>query len=290
MRRRSLRIDARAAQRGVSLIEAVIAAALLSVVATAVATVAANGIRGVGHARKRQDLEALRRTVLDSLDCQRTLDTPPGAFPKSCLAFPAVSLRRLDGAELAPGGKIGGWDVAAGCDPACVNADGSSCANELIVRVSHVGVDPLTGKPWSDYKTATDLFGGTSDLCYNLFTQPRRRTLFGGQLLRCPFKMSTGATQNVAFADMGDVVDYFNPFTGTDACPDGYTPTYTWGFTDYGCGPTLPEYNTRYYVTQCGWKNGVRWSTATDAPQGACPNCWRGCSLAVFTCTKDVWE
>jgi hypothetical protein len=202
-------------------------------------------------------------------------------------------LRRRDGTSVVPtSGKLGGWSIQAKCDD-----------DRIVVMATRPGVNPLTGKAWSLAKSATDLFGPTSDLCRSVFTATPSELLYGGTIYRCPFKTATGPTVGPAFADFGLPIGMpNNQVTNTPDCPSGYQPSKLWAFADYGCGqtdvPPVPGpgadyYTTRYYVTQCGWYESSlqRWTPAIDAmPHYPSPNRWVGCGLIAFNCTRTLWN
>jgi hypothetical protein len=268
------------------------------IVAAVVSRMLANHSKGQTHLSARDELETIRYAVMTRLDCASTLGNPTA--PLSCASKPSVKLRdRLD-QEIATGDTIGKWTVTAGCDPACVTPEGASCANEIIVKATKTGVDPLTGKAWSALPVARDLFVGASDFCHKFFVSGQRRLEYGGIISRCMYTPATGGTiltdPAVMWTPSNEPV---NEISGTHDCPAGFSPLYTWGFTDYSCGPSPPWQPTEYWGAQCAfWKaDGTRFAD-WPGPQPAQSNCatptpgscWIGCSLAVYSCVKEVWQ
>jgi hypothetical protein len=289
----------RLADGGSSLVSLIVAISIVTVVAFVLTRVWARHKAGQDHIGARDELETIRYTLLTRFDCDASLGHP--SAPRSCATTPNVKLRDRTDQDLAPNDKIGAWTVTAGCDPACVTPEGASCANEVIVKATRSGADPLTKRAWSTLPVARDLFTGTSDFCHKYFVSSERRLEYAGVIKRCMYTFATGATilddPTAMWVPSGEPV---NEVSGTHDCPAGFVPRYTWGFTDYGCGPNATTwYSTEYWGTQCAFwaADGTRFvdMPPPQEPQSDCAtptpgSCWRGCSLAVYSCVKAVWR
>ncbi len=145
-------------QLGMSLIEVLVAVALVGIIALAVAKVTTDGLKGAKSVEVRQDLTVVKSTLSSTLDCRETLQVGPGStLPVACPS-PLV-LKRRGGAEIAPSSKLGGWTITPTCS-----------GGELLIGVTKPGNDALTGQSFSARTAngvllATDVFAGASDFC-----------------------------------------------------------------------------------------------------------------------------
>jgi hypothetical protein len=126
------------------------------------------GMRASKSIRLRSDLEAIRQTLLNRIDCHDTLNpTGTAVLPLSCATYTNVVLKRKGGAAIATAGKIGDWTITSAC-----------VGDELLVRASQAASrkDQLSGLAVNDIpsnssgtKVSQDLFGGTTDFCREYF-------------------------------------------------------------------------------------------------------------------------
>lgn len=155
----------RGTETGDSLISVIIAFGIFGVLATGISKSMVDGFKATKSVSTRQDLETIRQTVLQRMDCRATLGVGiTSSFPFPCSAA-EIPILRKNGAEIgSTGGRIGDWIVTG----SCIN-------QELIIkaRIATANTkDGLTGKAVDAISTnstgvavSVDLFGGTTDLC-----------------------------------------------------------------------------------------------------------------------------
>ncbi|MBC7530839.1 MAG: hypothetical protein H7318_04610 [Oligoflexus sp.] len=182
-------------EAGDALVSVLIALGIFGVLATGVSQMMVFGFKATKSVSTRQDLETIRQTINNRMDCKATLGiTESTNFPVSCASANLLLLRK-DGSELgSPGGRIGDWTVTGSC-----------VGKELLISAkstSSGAKDPLTGKSLdsissnsSGIPVSTDLFAGASDFCreyidagYTTCTDPPYdlfRGAHGGDKLCC---------------------------------------------------------------------------------------------------------
>lgn len=125
-----------------------------------------DGHNGMKSAELKADPMALRKTIQDGFDCNKSLGSPT-VLPLSCATVGTVAtILRANGTSLlTANGKIGVWSIAAQCT-----------GDEIIFTATKPGNDPLTNKSWATSPSLTDpatglpdLFKGTSDFCASYF-------------------------------------------------------------------------------------------------------------------------
>jgi hypothetical protein len=186
---------------GFSLIAVMVAAGLGLIVAVLLSKVTSDGFRGAKSVGLRADLDSIRQTVRDRLDCRATLGvTGVTVLPLSCAGFANVTLKRRGGAAITSTGKLGDWTVSGGC-----------AGNRLLIRASWPGKDPLSGGNRDDIptngtgaKVSTDLFGGISDFCREYFDP--------GMTCAGAYPLYTGFSSNGATCCRRTATSYQNIF------------------------------------------------------------------------------
>lgn len=144
---------------GFLLTQVLVAILVLGILLIGVMKSVAWGFRSVASVTNKTELNALRDNVLRGIDCMATLGfTTIPSTPLSCSAYSTVELRRKNGEAIAPNGKIGPWTLAASCQN-----------NEIIVKATRPGKEPLLGTPYNGQTAAQDLFNGTSEFCAEYF-------------------------------------------------------------------------------------------------------------------------
>lgn len=139
---------------GFGLIEIIVAVGLLAIISAFASKLIVNGMKGQASLSARVDMDALKMTLLQKLNCERTIN--PTSIPATCPAT-IVLKDRVNQNVLSAGNKLGVWTVTTTCD-----------SGGLSFAVAKSGKDPLTGKDWTDVSKAKDLFNGIK-LCANLF-------------------------------------------------------------------------------------------------------------------------
>ncbi len=159
----------RRSEAGLSIVSVLVAIAFMGLLAAGMSTIMGRGFNAQAKLTAGSELEAIKFSLLRTLDCNNTLNTTPSGPTLSCGSYPLVPLRRRGSPNSAvldinPSDKVGRWTVRAGCS-----------GNEIIVKATRPGNDPLSGRPWSNIPEASDLFRGTSDLCREYFDPSYRR-------------------------------------------------------------------------------------------------------------------
>ncbi len=142
--------------------------ALLAALASQVSGVSIRGQAFQKRNSERINIDVIKSTVLQRLDCSKTLESRSAyeSTPR-CRDFRnGVLIRRSDGSVLNPNNQIGEWTLKASC-PLINGKD----ADELVITLHKEGVDPITKTPWSKMKYAADLFEGVSDFCREQFSE-----------------------------------------------------------------------------------------------------------------------
>jgi hypothetical protein len=185
----------------------------------------------------RSELESVRQTIRKGLNCTKTFGiTAATVLPVACPG--TITLKRTNGANLAPGGKIGDWNINLSCT-----------GSDIKIGISKPGTDPLTGKAWSaltdklNNLVSVDAFGGTSSFCseYLSTAGPTACTSpevvinidFDSRTVQCgpgPFggnyQFYLGDAAIYGTSPGTTTCRHANPFTGTCSCPPGYSANF----------------------------------------------------------------
>jgi hypothetical protein len=195
-----------------SLISALVAVAIIGVLIVIFTQMMTNANKVSRSAQNDVDFDMLRMTITSRLDCAKTLGVLPTApLPLICSEYSNVTLKNHSNTSIAPSEKLGLWDISAQCS-----------GNEVIVKATRPGNEPLTGKPYASLPAATDLFGGTGKLCRPYFDTSYlgryvKVETFGiaydppGSLPSSKCQISNGSTSSHPYA------------VAHAACPAGYT-------------------------------------------------------------------
>lgn len=142
---------------GFSLVELLVGAGLLSVLALVGSRLLTNGVQGSKALSNRYELTVIKDTMLRRLDCYKTLGvSPPLTSALNCAAYANVVPRDKNNNVLS---SLGPWAIRAGCND-----------NSVVLKATRPGQDPLTKKDYSTAQEATqDLFRGTSSFCREFF-------------------------------------------------------------------------------------------------------------------------
>ena len=149
-------------ESGFSTVSAIIAVGLTVIASSYIIRTTTNGLRLQSKTSSRIDIAVIKDTVNKRLNCSKTLGLPnPPTPPLKCRDFKSpIPIKRANGTVLNPANKLGDWRLTAGCE-----------GDELILKLTKAGKDPLTKKPWSKSVYAEDLFQGTSDFCPEYFEE-----------------------------------------------------------------------------------------------------------------------
>jgi hypothetical protein len=159
--------------RGFGLVEALIAASVTLVVAVGISGLMKDSSKSTSSASKLDDLSTLRMSLLENLNCQRTLGV---AIPGAAGCGGPYTLRRGNNSIIpSQYGSPATWEIRSRC-----------IANELIVEAHQVGVVTATRELSAVTRLRRDwfdLFDGTSDFCRPYFSGspacPAPQTLVG---------------------------------------------------------------------------------------------------------------
>ena len=149
-------------ESGFSTVSAIIAVGLTVIATSYIVRTTTMGLKLQSKTSQRVDIVVIKDTVNKRISCSKTLghDRPPNP-PLRCKDFKGpIPIKRANGSVLNPGNRLGVWNLTAGCED-----------NELIIKLTKKGKDPLTKIPWSRSVFADDLFQGTSDYCQDYFEE-----------------------------------------------------------------------------------------------------------------------
>ena len=243
----------RAHEAGMSLVSMLVAIAILSVAMLLISQLLSSSILGTQSVANRQDLEGVKQLIRTRLDCKASLGvTAATTLPLTCASYASVVPKSADGAQIASGGKIGSWTIAAGCN-----------LGRLLITATRNGTDPLTHKAYSGAPEASDLFRGMSDFCSEYFdsstvcsgTYPSYQGLVG-KSAKCCREIETD--QSVTLPPQGAAVacgagEYVSTVSGS--CMANPVPTR--GMLHY----VNSDYSTNAYVDCYGFD----WTTDSEA-------------------------
>jgi type II secretory pathway pseudopilin PulG len=191
-----------------SLVSTMVGLAIAGILALVLAQMIVNAKKTSRAIQNDVDLNMTKMTIMNRIDCIKTLGiTSTTTLPLNCTEFSSVTLKSHTNTVIAPSGKLGPWNIAAKCT-----------ANELIVKASRSGNDPLTGKLYSSLPAATDIFRGTSDFCRQYFEPSYPVRYVKVKTTGIAYNPGPGASNKC------DITGASHPFaTGFAACPSGYT-------------------------------------------------------------------
>jgi hypothetical protein len=200
-------------ERGMGLSDLMVIIFGLTLATLAVQKISKSNLQSTSSLARLQDLEMLKITVQDSLNCERTVGlTAQPSSPVPCRG-PYV-LRRADGRDLIPAGSS--WLASA----RCVN-------DVLVISVESKEPDPLLKKK----VTRSDLFEGASVLCNRIFTSAslcERNEKLRGYLNGAPLcsQVTVGATAGFYWTKTDHNTDgprciIANEYSKTCSCPLG---------------------------------------------------------------------
>lgn len=166
--------------RGFSLTSVLVAVGIVGIIAVALSTTVLNGVKGQKRVELKGELETMRRSLLEGLDCAASLPTAPSSCPctdsagtpgYTCPANAYFELQSktagrtmigVNAGDVSAGKKIGSWYFRASCTP-----------TQVVVEAARKGAggaflkDPLNGRldSWAPlFKTPTlcSAYFGTS--------------------------------------------------------------------------------------------------------------------------------
>ncbi|NRA66550.1 MAG: hypothetical protein HRU19_18825 [Pseudobacteriovorax sp.] len=189
-------------QTGLSLVSVLVAAGIMGIIATALASLFNNSFRAQSSLNVRVEISAMRRAMVDRFDCNSSLGNPANAdIPLDCNAFTPGPLRDQFGDDIS----FPGFNTR------------TSCFNdELRVRLVPGAnqINPLTQQPWNpNSRVLRTLFDGLG-FCREFFralpaNQPPKS--FGGT-----FQVRVQSNGNRGTCRMA------NQYTGNCTCPSGF--------------------------------------------------------------------
>lgn len=148
---------------GFSLIEVLVAIAILSIGLMALTQWQVTGMRANKSASIRLDVMDVKRTITNSLSCDKTFEGFGATRPIACNV--AVTLKDKNGNSLTNSGKIGAWTIEASCETI-----GSPAVNGLSIYATMPGkTDPLRSIPLDRTHPIASLFSPEVRLCKDHF-------------------------------------------------------------------------------------------------------------------------
>ena len=157
---------------GFSLIEVVVALAVMSIAGLALTRLHVTSMKANKSTMIRTDLEDVKRTIANTISCDNTV----GAVkPSACSG--TVGLRNRVGRDMAPGGKIGEWNIEATCE-VLGGQNGLSIYATKRYPTGDFMIDPLRNIPLNKSHPISMIFKAGSRICSGNFVNPA--------LLDCP--------------------------------------------------------------------------------------------------------
>ncbi len=146
----------RSKQGGFTILEAVIGLGIASVIIAFVSKSIGTQFRATSSVSRLTDLDMVKLTIMNSVNCQRTLNAPPPPDIQVACSSSSYTLRRADGSEIP--NPIGIWELSAKC-----------VDNVLDIQVRPNTPDPLIKEASMKWRP---LFPrGTSELCRSYFVK-----------------------------------------------------------------------------------------------------------------------
>ena len=177
-------------KKGFSIIEALVAIAIMSIGLTAFTQWQGTIMKANKSASIRQDVAEVKRSISNSLSCEKTFESLGATRPIACSG--AVTLKDKNGNSLTNSGKIDDWTIEASCESL-----GSPAANGLsIYATKHGKKDPIRNILLDRTHPIASLFTPDLRLCRDYFIA----TPSGGNLSpkgKCEFH-SHAVTRNAA--------------------------------------------------------------------------------------------
>ena len=108
-------------EEGFSLLQVMITIGLLGIVVTTMNTALRNGFAANSHMEGNIDFQAIKRVIVEGLDCQKTLNLSspmpvPGSKPSICAKTKNIPIKRANGSMMAPKFKLGRWFIKTTCE------------------------------------------------------------------------------------------------------------------------------------------------------------------------------
>lgn len=146
---------------GFSILEAMVTIGLISIAGMALMGVNVTGMKANKSAGLRSDLQDIKRTITNLIDCDKTL----GAVKPTTCSGP-VTLKGKNGKSLVLDGKIGDWTIESTCESL-----GRLPAPGLSIYATKPGkIDPLRNIPLNKDHPISSLFNPDVRLCGDNFT------------------------------------------------------------------------------------------------------------------------
>ncbi len=148
---------------GFSLIEVLVTIAILSIGVMALTQWQVTGMKANKSASIRLDVMDVKRTITNSLSCDKTFESFGATRPIACNV--AVTLKNKNGNSLTNNGKIGAWTIEASCETI-----GSPAVNGLSIYATQPGKrDPLRNIALDKTHPIASLFSPEVRLCKDHF-------------------------------------------------------------------------------------------------------------------------
>ena len=150
-------------KKGFSIIEALVAIAIMSIGLTAFTQWQGTIMKANKSASIRQDIAEVKRSISNSLSCEKTFESFGATRPIACSG--AVTLKDKNGNSLTNSGKIDDWTIEASCESL-----GSPAANGLSIYATKPGKkDPVRNIPLDKTHPIASLFTPELRLCRDYF-------------------------------------------------------------------------------------------------------------------------
>jgi len=149
---------------GFSLIEVLVTLAILSIGLMALTQWQTTGMKANKSASIRLDIMDVKRTITNSLSCEKTLESFGATRPVACNV--PVTLKDKNGNSLTNSDKkIGNWTIEASCE-----TKGTPSVNGLsIYAIQPEKTDPIRNIPLDKTNPITSLFSPELRLCKDHF-------------------------------------------------------------------------------------------------------------------------
>jgi hypothetical protein len=166
-------------RNGFSYFELLIALGVMSVVGMVFLQLNDTTMKANKSNEFRSDLDEIKRIIVSKISCNDTLGP---ARPSTCSGTQV--LKDKLGKDIAPGGKIGSWNIEAICEPI-----GKPARNGLSIYATrkradgYFLVDPIRNLPWDRKHPSSSLFEAGTRICAESFGFP--------VVASCPYKIES---------------------------------------------------------------------------------------------------
>lgn len=156
---------------GFSLVETLITLSIMSIAGLMLTKMNVIGMKANKHNEIRSDLQDIKRTIINQINCDQTFASFGSTRPINCTTGTAITLKNRSGNPIATNGLIGEWNINARCE--IINSqNGLSIYATKQISPGTYKVDPLNNKLFDENHPISRLFNPDVRLCSEYFESP----------------------------------------------------------------------------------------------------------------------